>query len=228
MGRRRNALRKALANSVASAVYNRRSLLRVSRRIGRANRNRMPSTYKYTQFVTGATISGLGTRTITQAVVPKYNALYFTLNDLSQVANFTGLYDAYRINKIQIIFTPMCNMQTIPGTNVDPGIFATVIDYDDANVLTTLNQNQEYMTYKQSPMISTRAHIRTFKPKVTTAAYSGAFSSYMQSSNQWLDVASPAIQHYGIKVYMDAYASAATAQTYQVTAKYWLEFKSVR
>jgi len=51
---------------------------------------------------------------------------------------------------------------------------------------------------------------RTLQPRVANALYSGAFTSFGQVKNQWVDMASQTVQHYGLKYGIFAATTAAT------------------
>ena len=41
-------------------------------------------------------------------------------------------------------------------------------------------------------------------PRISTAAYSGAFTSYTNTKAPWIDCNSPTVQHFGMKFGIDA------------------------
>lgn len=189
--------------------------------------------YKFVQAVDGATITGLGARAIVQGNVVSNRALYFTLGDCAQSATFTGLFDQYRIDKIVIDFIPMTQMNnfsvgTAVGNVNNPGLFGTIVDYDDATALTTLADYEQFPNFKYQPCISMRTHRRSFRPHIAVGAYNGAFAGYKNEPAGWIDCATNSIQHYGIKIFWDGYANANALQTFQVMCKYHLSFKNVR
>jgi len=59
------------------------------------------------------------------------------------------------------------------------------------------------------------------------AAYTAsAFSGYANESNVWLDAASNAIQHYGVKIFIPGVTAAQTQlQSWDVEVEYWIEFR---
>ena len=200
--------------------------------------SRMPAIaqiHRFHQAVDGSFNPNFNLRYINQINTLQSIGASFRLSDLPQSASFTALFDQYRITKVRVDFIPMSNssiVQGSAGTAIvgNAGVIATVIDYDDNNNGLTFAQLQEYESFKITPAISRRTHSVTLVPRVAMAAFGvGAFTSYaVGPKGQWVDVASPAIEHYGMKVYVDPYAVAVAAQTWQIMLYYDIEFKFVR
>lgn len=160
----------------------------------------------------------------------------FRLGDLPNYTEFTALFDQYRIDKIVFKIIPMCNVNqlTINSTGAlsnNPGIIGTVIDYDDAGSPTSLGYMEQYQNFRYQPVVSSRTMMRAFKPRIAVAAYGqGLFTSYMNKKATWIDCNSPAVPHYGLKIYLDgANGTAPTClQTYQLFADVYLSFRNVR
>lgn len=208
--------------------------------------------HSFKQSVTGTQINGFTADTITQGAGVLLKQCYFTLNDLPQVASFTALFDQYRIDKVQVDFIPTAQICLVPQAEVTAvaaldapivaggasgGVYGTVIDYDDSAALANLSAYMQYSNFKMGQVGSLKIHRRTFKPHVATAAYAGAFTSYANMVNQWIDCASTTVQHYGLKFYADIQASSSTGgggsavaypQTWRIMATYWVSFKNVR
>ncbi len=123
--------------------------------------------------------------------VETLGGVFFTLQAAPNAAEFTSLFDQYRILQVQASITPDSQSEGTP--------IYTVIDYDDASTPTSAAELREYGTCQQTSF-TTGFFQRVFQPRAAMAAYSGAFTSFAQSQpGQWFDVASPAIQHYGFK-----------------------------
>lgn len=108
------------------------------------------------------------------------------------------------------------------------GCFYAVIDYDDANVLSVNTDYLQYDTFRESLLPVATQGIKKIKfvPRLAAAVYGGgAFSSYANQVS-WLDVASPSVEHYGVKVGLAA--TPATTIGYQVVARFTLEFRHSR
>lgn len=160
------------------------------------------------------------------SVVDNTGAFTFTLNDVPQVTSFQALFDQYRIAEIQVTFRPMYTGTSIAVTvsNIIPQIY-TAVDFDSATT-TSIAAIREYSTCKTHELEDFAIR---FKPGIAMAAYSGAFTSFANMTNQWLDLASPAIQHYGLLYGIEAGNSGQTAlQVWNVEFQYKLEFRNYR
>lgn len=162
------------------------------------------------------------------AGVSQQLAYSYTLNDLDQVTTFTALFDQYRIRKIQVTFRPAYNMamlQTSPFSGATTYNYH-VIDQDDATALTDA-QLRQYDTCQVHTNV--QQFTRTFTPRIASAAYSGAFSSFANlSSNTWIDVASPSVQYYGTKFNQEASPSGGTQPIGFLDNVYYIEFRATR
>lgn len=163
-------------------------------------------------------------------------SMKFLLSDLPQASTYGSLFDAYRINKVVIVFTPMLGPYT--GVNgisaASTGAFDeplyTVIDRDDITVPTALSQLEEYETLKMTP--SYRKHKRVFTPAIAMEVYkaSGVTNGYSQKYKQWIDIASNDVDHYGIKGCIQGPSTAGNARraAWMVRAKLYFQCKQVR
>lgn len=191
-------------------------------RLGRFTRSIAPKQHMFKQLYrpssTAMVIGGAGTGTAydpnegilfgpdpASTAGDGFFALKFILSDLPQQSSFGGLFDAYRINKVVVSFTPMLGAYTsingvaasTSGTFDQP--LYTVIDRDDHNVLTNLSQAEEYESLKMTP--SYRKHKRVLTPAVAMEVYKagGLSNGYSQRYKQWIDMGTNDVDHYGIK-----------------------------
>lgn len=155
----------------------------------------------------------------TSVTVATFSAVGFVISALDQFSTLAALFDQYRIREIEVWIVPQLDASiSVPQSN-----FATVIDYDDSNLLTTYAQALDYVN-----CVSTNgamAHYRRFVPHVAAAAYSGAFTSFMNVTAPWIDAASSGVIHYGIKA-----ASTAGTKTcvYDLTYRIHSQWRNVR
>lgn len=154
------------------------------------------------------------------ATVDQAGAYNFTLSAFPDSAEFTSLFDMYRIVQLTVEFIPLTQ-----GPYNAP--LTSIIDYDDSNAVANLNELLEY----QSSMTSTSGatHVRTFTPHVSTAVYGGAFTNFATAPNRlWIDAASSNTQYYGLKYYLPALTGGTTTAVYTVYVTGILQFKRVR
>jgi hypothetical protein len=131
----------------------------------------------------------------------------------------------YRITKVQITVVPnnQCPLGTTTANYYSPLLMT--IDYDDNATPTATTQLYNATNLR---IITSRNGTPTnfaFKPKALLAAYTGSFSGYASSENQWLDCASTDILHYGLKW---AIANGSSVPTFGIYCRYFVEFKNVR
>jgi len=115
--------------------------------------------------------------------------LSFTLSLLSDATDYTALFDQYRVDR--------CEFWIIPQSQALGSLMKSVVDYDNT---TTTATNAYFDAYSNCHTTTlAQGHYRSFVPHIAIAAYAGAFTSFANAGPQWLDCASPGINHYGIK-----------------------------
>lgn len=202
--------------------------------------------YRYKQNVKGSEIVGWsssgGKSTEYQGqpatlAAASFCSFYFKVSDLPQWASFSGLYDQYRLSKVVLRITPNLSGQgyivsgaggaaTVAG-GVSGNLYI-VVDHDDANLPTTVQEIREYAKVKEYNALMHTKPIRiVIRPRIATAAYSGAFTSYKNDAATWIDNGSPDVQHYGCKFAIEG-SEAGIQQKWRIDATYYVQFKNVR
>jgi hypothetical protein len=154
--------------------------------------------------------------TSTSAAV--YTAYPFALNAAAAYAEYTSLFDQYRIDGIEAYVEPFLAAQ---GTTVF-GDVALAVDLDDSSTPSSLNT----VASKQGSIVCSGAAgiYQRWKPHVALAAYTGSFGGYANVASPWIDCGSPAVQHYGLKGY--AGPTPAAAVTYVIYARMLCTFRA--
>jgi hypothetical protein len=141
---------------------------------------------------------------------------FFALSSMNDASEYAAVFDQYRIMAVEITIMP--TTQIIAGLT---GHLMSAVDYDDvASISPALNAQ------KSTVVISNLQDtiVRSFTPRVALAAYAGAFTAYaVAPSQQWLNTASPTIQHYGHKLTANP---TATAITYYLYTRVWFQFRN--
>lgn len=165
-------------------------------------------------------------QTITQAAVAvNRGAIYTTLSLLSQVSEFTSLFDQYWIQQVQFVFRPQYLAVTLSAGIVVPCLYA-VVDFDDANPPSSVAELTEYGSCNTSMFEVVTV---TYQPHLAVAAYSGSFGSYKNEPSNWIDCNSPAVQHFGVKWAIDPGISGQTVlQQWTVIGRVKVAFRNVR
>jgi len=147
----------------------------------------------------------------------------FRLNDVPNVSEFTSLFDQYRIKKVTLMLIPN-QTESIPSA-ANFGLMFRVIDYDDANLLTANTDYMQYQNCQLHPVVFPGIMEIPVVPRIASAVYGGgAFTSY-GNTEMWLDVASPSVEHYGVKL---GISQTTVSVAFQVVAKFELEFRNPR
>lgn len=176
---------------------------------------------------------------ITNSLNPQNYAMGWTLNAVPNYGEFTALFDQYRITRIEVTWIYDHNsgdISTAAGvaSNANMGLpnLYAVADYDDNTALSGLTDYVQYEPCKIARL--NKIQRWTIRPKIAMAAYqAGTFTSYA-NARSWIDSASPAVVHFGLKWAVDASmcnpANSAAVQigTMNVITKYWLEMKSTK
>jgi len=162
-----------------------------------------------------AQIADYGTLVTTSAGGQTFGSQAFKLNDLSQAASFQAIFDQYRIAAVEVWIT------TTSTTGIsNPSAYTSVVDYDDAVVPSNVSQLLQYTNCAEVPL--TNGVYFHFVPHATATLQTGSGVETVPAP--WINSATPAVLHYGIKV-----ASYTTAITYQIQcrARFHVEFRNV-
>lgn len=149
-----------------------------------------------------------------------YN-MVFKANDIPNWSSIAAVYDQYKINWVSVTVIPKINVTSgallasgtsVPVTQVQAGLCHSAIDYDIGGFSTTAGSGSVlavYDTYKFSR--GTSIHKRVLRPQAADTLVLNAggttTNAGMASRNTWFDSAQGAIQHYGIKFFLDDWES---------------------
>jgi len=147
----------------------------------------------------------------------------FKLNDVPNVAEFTGLYDQYKINLVKFTIIPRGNTSEVTTAGNSMGVFS-VIDYDSNTTPTSLDELLQYQNMRMTR--STQQHKRVFRPVARDAIVGSAGAITGGIYKGWLDCTNDNIPHYAIKYWFQALPSGI--QQYDLKIDYYLAFKNVR
>jgi hypothetical protein len=155
------------------------------------------------------------------AALPTFTTTFVTLSVLDQVSSFVSIFDQYRISLLEVRYMPRLNVNDVQGQIL--GTFVSVVDLDDANTLTTVPQALDYSGAQTSE--GYKEHKHTFVPHCAVAAYSGAFTSFINVSAPWIDCGSTGVQHYGTKT---AWSTTSAVFSYDLVVRVIVQFRNVR
>jgi hypothetical protein len=160
----------------------------------------------------------------TDASTPSFGAGdYVNVGYFPKAAAFFTAFDQYRIMDTTFEFIPQNvtsfiaagTVATVAPTNVyNHNMLVTAVDTDDVN--TPANENA-VLTHESAVIHGpfTRPYKRSFVPALAVEVYqTGGFGGYANRTRQWCDSASPNIQHYGMKHWVDHGTTAPTGTVY--------------
>lgn len=170
-------------------------------------------------------------------IIKKYT---FKASDIAQWNTMASLFDQYRINGIKLTWLPTTNTN---DQNNAGGTFATSIDLDGDNQITTFSQLLQCANTHTSAW-STAGGMTPYKkvflrPRVHDAIITdldntgqpSSFSAGLANRKQWLDISDRGNTiHYGLNVgwYFGNNATLANPQEINCVITYYLQFRKVR
>lgn len=159
-----------------------------------------------------------GTAFTTSNIASVYAGFPIALNVFSNYTEYTQLFDQYKFEELEFWLEPF---ETQSNAVALSGTLSSCIDLDDGNTPTTIAGVQDH----QGCVVTNgfAGHYHKWKPHMAVAVYSGAFTSFANTPANWIDAASPAVQHYGIKT---AITATTAAVPYSYTVKALVSFRS--
>lgn len=152
--------------------------------------------------------------------------LTFLLGDISYPKNY---WDYYKIRKVVVQVWPEFNNVPINREYNKVLYGSTVIDNDDASLVTsTTDPFKDYSSKKL--FISNRPHIRVFTPRPNVEIYkSASVSNYgflNINSGAWINTLHDSVPHYGMKLWLPANTNISGAISYKLIIKYYVLFRN--
>lgn len=162
------------------------------------------------------------------------------LTQASQYAEFTALYDYYKINyivyKIVWLGTTLSGIEVANTSTGAPHLYY-VLDRDDVTPYAASDAGLQDM--RANGMC--RRHVFTpdrrectikLKPNLLSENFNGALSTaYTIMFNKWIDCNNDAVPHYGTKLMFHTpspNSQPSVANYFEITATYYLSFKQPR
>jgi len=134
-------------------------------------------------------------------------AFPFALNQLPNATEFTNLFDRYRINKIDLTFSWTLGDVRLTGAVLHP-IMYVYQDEDDASIPVTKLEVFERQAMQRFTFNEAKNSLTvSFRPRWIQNR--SGVSTNLAPVGTWIDMATPAVQHYGIKGWVDHMSSSA-------------------
>ena len=159
----------------------------------------------------------------------------------SNISQFRGVYDQYRIRKIELDFYYNINSAATSGSVGIPSLplIYTVIDYDDQGFLVNPSDALSYSSCKVMQLGNSggaKQRIVLSKPTIRVGAGTVAATSTgetnvlsMLKSSPWLSTDAATIEHAGVKLYIDTQnllaGGAVTSAILNVVVRCYVDFK---
>jgi len=147
---------------------------------------------------------------------------------LDNISTLSSLYDQYRIVKMEYLIFPQINANST-GPEISSGSincfgFYTVVDYDDGNNPASLSVLRQYQTCEvHNPW---KVIKRTVSPCVNIVTASSGIEA---KRSPWLDAATTAVNHYGLKIGCNANANtAAVQQAFSIHCRVFTQWRNIR
>lgn len=153
--------------------------------------------------------------------LPTFVATFFVVGNLDQITSLANVFDQYRIDFVEAWLTP--RVDTTISSTANPGIFHSVIDFDDAVALPTIGAALDYTNCMMASGVV--GHYRCWKPHVAGVVQASGTASVHNLTSPWLDVASTGVQHYGLKT---AWTVTDTPYVMDATFRLHISFRNVR
>lgn len=162
-----------------------------------------------------------------------YSSQTFKLSDLPSYAEFTTLYDRYRINCVVIKLTYSHQPQAMPPTSTYcTPLLHWCIDNDDATVPATVLELAQYKTYRSTQLMAGKTVTIKIYPKPQTMIYQGPASTGYSPKKMWISTTDYNVPHFALKYATQgnqaggAGAVILGSLSYQV--KYYFQCKDVK
>jgi len=190
--------------------------------------------HEFTRYGEAVTVT---TSNVTEALT--YN---FALTDVINYAEFTALFDQYKIKmvefKIQMINNPDAVWDTnnsTTGTTVQNQTnwfpkFWYIRDYDGGGA-DTLTQIKERVGVKFFVMKPNKEYTIKLKPKILVQTYKTLTSTGYAPKSMFIDCADSGVPHYGLNAVVDCLGlnpQDATGFRFRIEYKFHLAFNGVR
>lgn len=196
---------------------------RVNRRTKRRTRSRVGPSKKlhfFSRYVDLGSINASGT-------LDSLDSYAFQLNDVPGISEFIRLFDQYKLKAVKITFIPQ-QTENISLSTVNNAWgsqrFFSVIDYNDVNLLGSIDEAREYSTCKWTKVL--RSHSRYIpNPQVLSSDNTNAVYSW----SPWLNTANTDVRYAGLKVAIEnTFSTVSTSMLYNIEAKYYMVFRNVK
>jgi len=160
--------------------------------------------------------------TLTKAAADQGYLLSFSLSQAIVPADFSSLFDQYRILNIELVFV----WESASTVNVP--IFYEAVDYDGSALApTSASDAMTFSTCKIRPMSTQRPILSTLIRRPGTLWSDGAAAALVKRS-PWIDMTTTTELHYGWNAWIAFFNSTTASGVLTYTARFDIECRQVR
>jgi len=153
---------------------------------------------------------------------PVTTGFTFTLGSLLNVAEFTTLFDMYRINAVMLRFHYRLDPGSAPyGNGASYPRMFSVKDYDDSNAPANVNELREYSNCKMKVLNPNKPLVYKITPAIKSAVGVNSTPKW----KQWLDCQFTNTDHFGFKWIVDNLPSNSVLELEVI---YYVSFKHAK
>jgi len=139
-------------------------------------------------------------------------AFPFSLNQIPAAAEFTALFDKYRITGIDLTFSYYFIATQAPASVAGASqiwpVLHLYMDDDDAIIPTTKSEVEQRMSVQRVAFAPNRQTISvSLKPRFVQSR--AGTSVNLAPIGTWVDMTTPGVQYYGVKLWADYYNTGA-------------------
>jgi hypothetical protein len=175
-----------------------------------------------TQTITFSRWSQL-TALTTSTTVESVKAYNFKLSDVANPSDISSAFDAYRIKRVDVYFTPRVNFTPDASILTNAQLWSA-LDFD-GNTVSTITEIASYDSSQLHDM--RKSFVISLEPRAVLATYAATvFTSYAEAPRgQWIDCNNTGVEHYGLIVGVSAQAAITSIN---VAARFHIEAKRSR
>jgi len=134
----------------------------------------------------------------------------WTFDSFPAYTDFTTLYDAYRIDRVEVTWELVPTALTVTKSSAIMPIILAWPDYDDSTAPATLITSSQVSQMERFNMTEAKPSVRrSIVPRV--ALTSGVTA--IQKATPWIDMATTNITHYGVKFWIRNFNNTTVTET---------------
>jgi hypothetical protein len=192
------------------------------RKVAKTDKSKKLAMYKQPNNVRLARRNADYGQIVCALTTPTYGAFTLRLSNVPNSAEFTSLYDQYKINAVSLTFYPQLTEASsiVAVTSVQNARVLTAIDYTDAAIPVSMDELREYENCEVN------SAVKSFSVYIENPKFIDNTGSLRTG---YISTSSPSTLHYGLKYAIETLNPAsAGAYLFRVEAVYYMSFKAIK